>query len=91
MEFMKLEKVETLKPRLKVLNREQMWSIHAAALEILEKTGFEMKHQGAEKMLLDAGCNLTPNGRIRLPARLAEDALKTAPKPGFSEHFSVIS
>jgi trimethylamine--corrinoid protein Co-methyltransferase len=80
MEVMKLEKGETLKPRLKVLNREQMWSIHAAALEILEKTGFEMKHQGAEKMLLDAGCNLTPNGRIRLPASLAEDALKTAPK-----------
>ena len=57
-----------------------MWSIHAAALEILAKTGFEMHHRGARKMLLDAGCSLYRNGRIRLPARLVEDALKTAPK-----------
>jgi trimethylamine--corrinoid protein Co-methyltransferase len=57
-----------------------MWAIHAAALEILEKTGFEMRHRGAKIMLLDAGCSLSRNGRIRLPAHLAEDALNTAPK-----------
>jgi trimethylamine--corrinoid protein Co-methyltransferase len=57
-----------------------MWSIHAAALEILEKTGFTMKHPGARKMLLDAGCSLSRQGRIRLPATLAEAALNTAPK-----------
>jgi len=57
-----------------------MWEIHAAALEILEKTGFEMRHRGARKMLLDAGCRLSRNGRISLPAYLAEDALSTAPK-----------
>jgi trimethylamine--corrinoid protein Co-methyltransferase len=72
--------INTYKPRLKVLNKEQMWSIHAAALEILEKTGFAMKHRGARKMLLDAGCSLSRKGRIRMPAHLAEDALKTAPK-----------
>ena len=73
-------KINTHTPRLSVLNRQQMWSIHAAALEILEKTGFEMRHRRAKKMLLDAGCSLSRNGRIRLPARLAEDALNTAPK-----------
>jgi trimethylamine--corrinoid protein Co-methyltransferase len=77
---MTFNKINTFKPRLRVLNQEQMWSIHAAALEILEKTGFEMKHRGARKMLLDAGCRLSRHGRIRMPAYLAEDALNTAPK-----------
>jgi trimethylamine--corrinoid protein Co-methyltransferase len=77
---MTFENINTYKPRLSVLNREQMWSIHAAALEILEKTGFEMRHRGAKKMLLDAGCSLSRHGRLRLPAYLAEDALNTAPK-----------
>ena len=74
------EKIDTYKPRLKVMNPEQMWSIHAAALEILKNTGFEMKHAGAREMLLDAGCSLSRDGRVRLPARLVETALKTAPK-----------
>jgi trimethylamine--corrinoid protein Co-methyltransferase len=77
---MTFKNINTYKPRLSVLNREQMWSIHAAALEILEKTGFEMRHRGAKKMLLDAGCSLSRHGRLRLPADLAEDALNTAPK-----------
>jgi trimethylamine--corrinoid protein Co-methyltransferase len=77
---MTFSKINTYKPRLKVLNQEQMWSIHAAALEILAKTGFEMRHRGARKMLLDAGCSISRHGRIRMPAHLAEDALNTAPK-----------
>jgi trimethylamine--corrinoid protein Co-methyltransferase len=77
---MKLKKIDTFKPRLKVLNPDQMWSIHAAALDILKNTGFEMQHAGAQEMLLDAGCSLSSDGRVRLPARLVEDALKTAPK-----------
>jgi trimethylamine--corrinoid protein Co-methyltransferase len=74
------EKIDTYKPRFKVMNPEQMWSIHTAALEILDKTGFEMKHAGAREMLLDAGCSLSRDGRVILPARLVETALKTAPK-----------
>jgi len=77
---MKLEKNLTLKPRLKVLNTDQMWSIHEAALHILSTTGFEMGHRGAWKMLLDAGCSISHNGRLRMPKRLPEAALKTAPK-----------
>jgi trimethylamine--corrinoid protein Co-methyltransferase len=77
---MKLKKIDTFKPRLKVMNPEQMWSIHAAALEILKNTGFEMKHAGAQEMLLDAGCSLSRDGRVRVPVHLVETALKTAPK-----------
>jgi len=77
---MKFEEILTFKPRLKVLNTDQMWSIHEAALHILDTTGFEMRHRGARKMLLDAGCRISRNGRLRMPKRLAETALKTAPK-----------
>lgn len=77
---MSLNEIDTYKPRLQVLSQQQMWAIHEAALEILEKTGFEMRHRGARKMLLDAGCRLARKGRISLPAYLAEGALKTAPK-----------
>jgi trimethylamine--corrinoid protein Co-methyltransferase len=77
---MPFKKPDTYKPRLSVLNQDQMWSIHEASLEILDKTGFEMKHRGARRMLLDAGCSLSRNGRIRMPAYLVENALKTAPR-----------
>ncbi|MGD2100076.1 MAG: trimethylamine methyltransferase family protein [Desulfobacterales bacterium] len=76
---MTFKKIDTYNPRLNVLNQEQIWSIHAAALEILAKTGFEMRHRGAKKMLLDSGCSLSRNGRIRMPAYLAEEALNSAP------------
>jgi trimethylamine--corrinoid protein Co-methyltransferase len=79
-DFMDSGKIGTFKPRLKVLSQEQMWSIHSAALEILNKIGFEINHRGAKKMLLDAGCILSRSGRIRLPVRLVEDALTTVPK-----------
>jgi len=77
---MKFNEINTYKPRIKVLDKEQMWSIHAAALEILSTTGFEMKHRGARKMLLNAGCSLSSNGRMKMPAYVAEDALNSAPK-----------
>jgi trimethylamine--corrinoid protein Co-methyltransferase len=72
--------IPTLQPRLKVLNREQALAIHAAALEILEKVGFKMEHTGALEMLTDAGCQVLDGDRLKLPARLVEAALNSAPK-----------
>jgi trimethylamine--corrinoid protein Co-methyltransferase len=77
---MKPENIPTFNPRLQVMNTDQMWSIHEAALHILSTTGFEMRHRGARKMLLDAGCSIAKNGRLRMPKRLVEAALETAPK-----------
>ncbi|MCL0102514.1 trimethylamine methyltransferase family protein [Dehalococcoidia bacterium] len=72
--------IPTFQPRLKVLNREQALAIHAAALEILEKTGFKMEHRGALEMLSDAGCRVSDGDWVRLPAYLAEEALSSAPR-----------
>jgi trimethylamine--corrinoid protein Co-methyltransferase len=77
---MKPTKIPTLQPRLRVLNRQQALAIHAAALEILERVGFKMEHAGALEMLTDAGCQVFDGGRLKLPARLIEDALQSAPK-----------
>jgi len=72
--------IPTHKPRLRVLNREQAWAIHTAALEILEKTGFKMEHPGALEMLADAGCKVSNGGWVQMPAYLAEEAVKSAPR-----------
>jgi len=71
--------VPTFQPRLKVLNREQAMAIHAAALEILEKTGFKMEHPEALEMLADAGCQISADW-VKLPAHIVEKALSSAPK-----------
>ncbi|MBT8340232.1 MAG: trimethylamine methyltransferase [Desulfatitalea sp.] len=70
----------THQPRLKVLNRQQVLAIHTAALEILEKTGVKMEHEGARQMLVDAGARLFDGDWVRVPAYLAEQALQTAPR-----------
>ena len=72
--------IPTFQPRLKVLSREQALAIHTAALEILGKTGFKMEHPRALQMLIDAGCKVSMGDWVRMPAYLAEEALKSAPR-----------
>ena len=70
----------TFLPRVKVINREQALAIHAAALEILERIGFKMEHPGALRLLADAGCRVSGEDWVRMPAYLAEEALSSAPR-----------
>jgi trimethylamine--corrinoid protein Co-methyltransferase len=72
--------IPTFQPRLKVLSREQALAIHAAALEVLEKTGFKMEHRGALEMLVGAGCKVSEDSWVKLPASLVEEALSSAPR-----------
>lgn len=77
---MNLPDIPTFRPRLNVLNRDQAWAIHAAALEILDKIGFKMEHSGARQMLMEAGCRAAGGDWIKMPAYLVEDALGSAPR-----------
>jgi trimethylamine--corrinoid protein Co-methyltransferase len=77
---MKQPEISTFRPRMRVLNEEQAWAIHHAALEILEHTGFVLEQPQVKQMLLAAGCRLDPDGRLLMPASLVESALKTAPR-----------
>ena len=70
----------TFKPRLKVLNREQVLSIHEAALRILGEFGFRMEHPGAFEMLVDAGAKNVEGDWLRMPAEMVERAVESAPK-----------
>ncbi|MEA2059431.1 MAG: trimethylamine methyltransferase family protein [Thermodesulfobacteriota bacterium] len=72
--------IDTLKPRLNVLNKKQAWAIHSAALDILEKTGFKMEHPGVLEMLIDAGCTVKNKDWVYMPGWLAEEAVKSAPR-----------
>ncbi|MFC1978746.1 trimethylamine methyltransferase family protein [Chloroflexota bacterium] len=75
-----MAQVPTFRPRLKVLNKEQVNSIHTSALEILAALGVKMEHPGALKMLKDAGCEVLNDDWVKIPAELVENAIKSAPK-----------
>jgi trimethylamine--corrinoid protein Co-methyltransferase len=77
---MQQPEIDTFRPRMRVINEQQAWAIHHAALEILETTGFVIEHPQVRSMLLEAGCRTDSDGRLLMPARLAETALKTAPR-----------
>ena len=77
---MKQPEINTFRPRMRVLNEEQAWAIHHAALEILENTGFAIEHPQVRSMLLANGCRTDGEDRVLMPAHLAEDALKSAPR-----------
>jgi trimethylamine--corrinoid protein Co-methyltransferase len=72
--------IPTSQPRLRVLNRQQALAIHTAALEILEKIGVKMEHSGVLEMLADAGGRVSDGDWIKLPAYLAQEALRSAPR-----------
>ena len=76
---MKIKDVPTFKPRLKVLDRDQVLAIHQAALEILQKTGIKMEHKGVLEMLVNAGCTVSNNDWVRIPSSLVDKALNSAP------------
>ena len=66
-------------PSYHFLTTEQIQSIHAATLELLETEGVDVLHDEARQMLADAGCELKGKHRVLIPGKLVEAAIKTAP------------
>ncbi len=69
-------------PKLTFLSDEDKKKLYASALKIIEETGMLVLHEGAVKLLKDAGCSVeeTPKGsRVKIPAALVEKARKTVP------------
>ncbi|MBU1344756.1 MAG: trimethylamine methyltransferase family protein [Proteobacteria bacterium] len=67
------------KPRLQVINTEQIQQIHMATLEVLERTGIKLTHPKARMLLADAGARVDKD-RVRIPSWMVEDAIQKAPK-----------
>lgn len=57
---------------------EDLHMLHAGALEILENVGSELQHEGARKLLEEAGA-FVEGTRVYLSPGMVENALKTAP------------
>jgi len=70
--------VQTLQPSVRVLSDEQVQAIHYATLEILAKTGVEMRDPQGRELLFEAGA-WESNGRIKIPENLVADAIASAP------------
>lgn len=63
-----------------VLNEAKIQKIHEKSLYIMEKIGMKVSGEHAVKLLLDNGAARGEDGLIRIPRKLVEQALKSAPK-----------
>jgi trimethylamine--corrinoid protein Co-methyltransferase len=74
------EKVDAYRsPQFSVLSESQLEHIHLAALEVLRRTGIRFHHPGAVDTLKHAGAFVSDGNLVKLPARMVEDALSSAP------------
>ena len=62
------------------LSNEKLERIHAASLEILERTGVRLLEPNAVQLLKSKGAHVEDGDRVRIPVKLVEWALATAPK-----------
>ncbi len=67
------------KVRVRVLDQDDISQIHAATLEVLERTGVSISAPEGRDILLKAGATEGEKTAIRIPPRLVEGALETAP------------
>ena len=67
-----------LKPRLNVLQPDQLEEVYSAALEVLEQTGIKITHPRALELLDGCGARIDGN-RVHIPDYLIKEALRKAP------------
>ena len=72
-------KPNAFSPMLTFLSETDRQKIYHAALQVLEHTGMTLQHDGAVKLLKDAGCRQDADGLITIPAALVEKAVDSAP------------
>ena len=61
------------------MSDEKLERIHAASLEVLERTGVRMYEPRALELLRSKGASVEDGNRVRIPAALVEWALSVAP------------
>jgi trimethylamine--corrinoid protein Co-methyltransferase len=67
--------------KFRVLSDDQLYDIHMATLEVLEKTGVLVKHDKALQLLADAGASVNyESKRAHIPQYLVEEAIQKTPK-----------
>ena len=66
------------KPRLTVINADQIGQIHAATLDVLERTGIKITHARALEIFSGAGARVQGD-RVKIPCFMVEEAIRKAP------------
>jgi len=78
-----------------LLSSDEIQMVHEASLEVLQSTGLRLNHPVAMEKLSAAGAKIdVAKEQVRLPAKMIEKALETAPKTfvcaGRSPEFDVV-
>lgn len=68
-----------LTPQLHVLSEDQVYEIHLATLEIMQRTGVDVYEKSARDLLKQNGC-LVKDKLVRFPSDLVERCIATAPE-----------
>jgi len=67
------------RPRLRILSEQEVYELHLATLEVLEKTGVEVYDDEALSVLRKAGC-FVHGTRVCIPPYLVKRALNSVPE-----------
>ena len=65
-------------PRLNILSKDKLELIHLSSLEVLRRTGVDVKEPEAVEVFKKAGC-FVDGERVRIPPNLVEWALRNVP------------
>ncbi|MBW1866969.1 MAG: trimethylamine methyltransferase family protein, partial [Deltaproteobacteria bacterium] len=57
-------------PKLTFLSDEDKLKIYQASLRIIEETGMRVLHEGALKLLKNAGCKTVDDNLVKIPAAM---------------------
>ena len=66
-------------PHFSVLSEDQVYEIHRASLEVLEKAGYKIESKTALDLLKQAGARVNGN-MVKTPQHIVEECLRVAPK-----------
>ncbi len=66
-------------PVLHFLTETDKKKIYHSALHVIERIGMAVMHDRAAELLKNAGCKTDESGVTRIPSRLVEQAIKSAP------------
>ncbi len=64
-----------MQPRTEVLSQDELYAIHCASVEVLERVGVSVKHPEASRLLSEAGAWTDDGPIVRIPYHLVERAL----------------
>ena len=68
-----------INPQMKLLRHDQLKQIHLASLEVLERTGVDVRLDEAVELLAAAGADVRDASRVKIPSHLVDEALRTTP------------